>query len=478
MIGIDLDEVLDGWDSGSGPRYLQLAGAFRAAMERYDLAPGTRLPPERQIADALGVSRTTVVAALDALKQDGWLEARQGAGTWVAARQVALGVSPDGAVYSSYPVQRLLRSTREHSPGLIDMASAAFPEPLGVSESLSSLALDVSAVGMGYLPYGHPDLRAAIASHLSSRGLPTVPSQILVTTGVAQAITLLAQLYLPNREPVVLENPTWTGALDAIKAHGSKIRSLPVDDQGACVDMVPDAIAKSQADLVLVTPDFHNPSGAQMPLKRRKRLAECAHDLQVPVVENIALAGLELNGTPVLPPIASFSPDRWIITVGSLSKVIWAGLRIGWVRSSEPTIDRLARLKAVADNGTPVLSQLVALELLDRFDDLAAARRDQAQAGLATLTAALAEQLPSWLPVQPVGGLSMWTQLPHGSAHEFARVALHHGVDLSPGPVFCADESHQDRLRLPFVAPPPTLKEAVTRLATAWHVYEHEREAL
>ncbi|WGX98162.1 PLP-dependent aminotransferase family protein [Nocardioides sp. L-11A] len=478
MTGLNLGDVLGPWASGAGPRYVQLAAAVRAAVERYDLAPGTRLPPERQIADSLGVSRTTVVAALDRLKQDGWLEARQGAGTWVATRGETLGVSPDGAVYSSYPVQRLLRSTREPAPALIDMASAAFPEPAGVTEALATLDLDPGGIGMGYLPYGHPDLRAAIASHLSARGLPTVPSQILITTGVAQAITLLAQLFLPNREPVVLENPTWTGTLDAITAHGSKIRSLPVDDQGARVDLVPDAIAKSQADLVLVTPDFHNPTGAQLTLGRRRRLAELAHDLQVPVVENIALAGLHLGDTPLLPPIASFSPDRWILTVGSFSKVVWAGLRIGWVRSSEPTIDRLARLKAVADNGTPVLSQLVVLGLIDRFDELAAGRRAHAEKGLATLTAALAERLPTWRPKPPVGGLSMWTQLPHGSAHEFARVALHHGVDLSPGPIFCADESHHDHVRLPFVAPPAVLVEAVDRLAAAWADYEREREAL
>lgn len=477
MTATNLSGVLGAWATGSGPRYLQLAAALRAAVERYDLAPGTRLPPERQIATQLRISRTTVVAALDFLKQDGWLEARQGAGTWVASRSDTLGVSPDGAVYSSYPVQRLLRSSRESAPTQIDMASAAFTEPVGIQEALDAIKTNAMN-GIGYLPYGHPDLRAAVAGHLTARGLPTVPSQILITTGVAQAITLLAQLFLPRQEPVVVENPTWTGILDAISAHNSKVWSLPVDEDGARADAVPDAIAKSRASLVFVTPDFHNPTGAQLSLARRKRLAGLAHDLQVPVVENIALAGLELGRTPVLPPIASFSPDRWILTVGSFSKVFWAGLRIGWIRSSEPTVDRLARLKAVADNGTPVLSQLVAIDLLDRFDALASLRRSNAEASLAALTAALAERLPGWTFSRPAGGLSLWTKLPHGSSHEFARVALHHGVDLSPGPVFCADESHHDHLRLPFVAPPAVLTRAVDRLTAAWAEYEREREAL
>lgn len=470
-----LPTVLGSWSTGDGPLYRRLAAGLRAAIERYDLTPGTQLPPERDIAEQLAVSRTTVVAALDLLKQEGWLEARQGAGTWVALRSDSLGVSPEGTVFSSFPVQRLLRATSRPSAGLIDMASAAFSEHIGIDAALASLGGTVPASGIGYLPYGHPELRAAVARDLTDRGLPTVPGQILVTTGVAQAITLLAQLFLPNQEPAVVESPTWTGVLDAVSAHGSRLWSLPVDADGARVDRLPDAVSRSRAHLVFLTPDFHNPSGAQLPLARRERAAALAHDLQVPLVENLALSWLRLGKTPVLPPIASWSPDRWVVTVGSWSKLVWAGLRVGWIRSSEPTVDRLARLKAVADNGTPVLSQLVAARLVDQADALAEIRRGQAEAGLAALTAALRDRLPDWTFAQPAGGLSLWARLPGGSAYELAQTALRHGVDLSPGPVFCADESHQDHLRLPFVAPPAVLIRAVDRLSQAWAEYRSER---
>jgi DNA-binding transcriptional MocR family regulator len=159
------------------------------------------------------------------------------------------------------------------------------------------------------------------------------------------------------------------------------------------------------------------------------------------------------------------------VTVGSWSKVVWAGLRIGWIRASEPTIGRLARLKAYADNGTPILSQLVVAQIIPRFDEIAAIRRSQIVTKSAALTDALTRMLPSWTWKRPDGGLSLWVRLPAGSAYELSQVALRHSVEFSPGPVFCPDESHQNHLRLPFVGSPEMIEESVDRLRSSWEMY-------
>jgi DNA-binding transcriptional MocR family regulator len=464
-------DALGVWANGKGPLHRQLADALRGAIDRHDLAPGYRLPAERELAHALAVSRTTVVAALNQLRDERLIVSRAGAGTWVTTQSKDIDVRiPETDVFATFPIQRLLRATRYPIDSLLEMAAATFFEPLGVQEALREI--DMSDLrGAGYLPYGHPALRTALAEDLTARGVPTVPGQLLITTGIWQAIALLAALYLPNGEHAIVENPTWTGLLDVLRANGAGIRSAPVDDQGVRVAEIEEALRRSRANAVFVTPEYHNPTGAQLSLARRKELAAMAERFELPLIENLGLHGLGLDKPAALPPIAAFSPDRWIVTVGSWSKVVWAGLRIGWIRASEPTIGRLARLKAYADNGTPILSQLVVAQIIPRFDEIAAIRRSQIVTKSAALTDALTRMLPSWTWKRPDGGLSLWVRLPAGSAYELSQVALRHSVEFSPGPVFCPDESHQNHLRLPFVGSPEMIEESVDRLRSSWEMY-------
>ncbi len=158
--------------------------------------------------------------------------------------------------------------------------------------------------------------------------------------------------------------------------------------------------------------------------------------------------------------IATFSPDRWIVTVGSWSKVVWAGLRIGWIRASEPTISRLARLKAYADNGTPVLSQLVAAQIIQRFDAVAAVRRSQIATKMRRPHRRSHENATE-LDVETPGRRSFALDPVAGRIRLWlSQVALRHSVEFSPGPVFCPDEGHQNYLRLPFVGSPEMIEEA------------------
>lgn len=159
------------------------------------------------------------------------------------------------------------------------------------------------------------------------------------------------------------------------------------------------------------------------------------------------------------------------MTIGSLSKVLWGGLRVGWIRAARPVVERLMRLKIVADMGSPVLAQTLAAELVPRFDEAVAERRDFLRDRHAALTAALGEHLPSWVWEEPRGGCTLWVRIPSGDARGLGQVAQRCGVNVVPGQVLSVEGRHADRLRLPFVHEPGVIADAVRRLAVAWEIY-------
>jgi DNA-binding transcriptional MocR family regulator len=234
-------------------------------------------------------------------------------------------------------------------------------------------------------------------------------------------------------------------------------------------------ISATAARLVYFKPTYQNSTGAVMPRAARKETARTAAELGVPLIDDGTLAELVLDSPPP-PPIAAFDPEAPIITTGSLSKLFWPGLRIGWVCAPEPIIDRLAGLKSATGLASPLLAQATAVRLLA---SLTAARelrrrelrRRELRPRRDLLAALLAEHLPDWSFRRPAGGLFLWTKLPSGDAREFAQIALRHGVVVLPGPVMSASDRFTAYLRLPFLAEPATLRAGVRRLATAWRDY-------
>jgi DNA-binding transcriptional MocR family regulator len=469
----DLGTVLGHWSTGQGPLYLQLAEGIRTAIECNDLPAGTRFPPERVLARNLAVSRTTVIGAFDRLKAEGMLESRQGSGTWVARRTRSLDARvPEAEPMASFVIRHLLRTGSGQAPTVIDLATTAFREPPAIHDALVDLAHEPSrsASLIGYLPHGLPELRARVADVFTADGVPTTPSQVLITCGVQQAAMLIGSMLMPDGGSVLVENPTWTGLLDVLRALGSHLVPIPVDRDGARMDIVHEAIDRHRPRLVWLTPTFHNPTGTVMSHERRRAAARLAEDGQVCLVEDLALRSLSLSDQAG-PPIAHYRPDH-VISVGSLSKVFWPGLRVGWVRASEATIARLARLKSVWDNGGGLIDQLVAIRLLDGNDAQARLRTASARSSLTAWEAALSELLPAWTWTRPAGGLSLWVRLPHGSAFELSQVALRHAVEFVPGAIFSPNETLRSHLRLPLTVSAETIAEASNRLAEAWRTYE------
>ena len=192
------------------------------------------------------------------------------------------------------------------------------------------------------------------------------------------------------------------------------------------------------------------------------------------MVEDTALADLTLE-PQAPPPLAAFAKDSATLTVGSLSKLFWGGLRVGWIRGPEPMIARLSRLKVVSDLSGSLVAQAVAARVLRRAKQLQTLRRRQVRARLDHTARLLAKHLPDWTYARPRGGLTLWLRIPEGNVAELAAVALRHGVAIVPGTVNSPEGRWADHLRLPFVGDPATTAAGIERIAAAWAEYAPER---
>jgi DNA-binding transcriptional MocR family regulator len=317
-----------------------------------------------------------------------------------------------------------------------------------------------------------PSLRKEIAAHLGGRGLPTTPDQLLVTAGAQQAIDLLARFLVGEGDAVVLEDPTYLGALDAFTQARARLLAVPVGPAGADVGVLRRIVAQGAPSLVYLVPTFHNPTGTVLPEGARREVARLAEESGVAVVEDECLSDLSFGPAPP-PPIAAFAPRAPVFTVGSMSKLFWGGLRVGWVRGPQPLIARLTRLKVAADlSGSPI-GQALAARLLPRREEVAGLRRREFRARYEQLARLLHDALPDWSWLRPEGGLTLWVRLPSPAAEELARAAVRHGVSIVPGPVHSPSGGCSDRIRLPFVLEERALAEGVARLARAWEACRH-----
>lgn len=472
---MSLDEVLGIWARGSGPLYDQLALAIQRRIESGELPIGTRLPSERALAKSLSVSRTTVINAYARLDDLGWLERRQGAGTWIARRAASPSGPTDraGEEARSYAVLRVLRAALEPVPGVIDLATAAFKDAEGIVDALAAISPGDMAANSelgGYLPLGFPVLRDADAAHLSGLGMPTLPNQVVITTGVQQSTSLLFSALARERNLVAMESPTWNGTLDLLRHLGLAALPLP---PACCDDFVESAarLARTrQPGLIWLTSGFHNPTGLRFTDSHARATAELATQIDVPIVENATLLEYGLGDRPGH-TAAQYAPDGPIITVGSLSKTLSPTLRLGWIRAPRSVVTRIARLKSLFDSGASLLPQIVAAKLLPRSQELVDGRRRRLRANCEIVDSGLSAVIPEWTWRRPDGGLALWAELPRGTGLHFAHIAARYGVEVVPGSVFDLSEQPSATIRISLARSAGETIEAVDRLAEAWKNY-------
>ncbi|WP_066943403.1 aminotransferase-like domain-containing protein [Microtetraspora fusca] len=464
--------ALDGWRERSGSRYRRIAEALADAMERRLVGARTRLPAERPLADALGVSRGTLVRAYDELADAGLVERRQGAGTYVRPRPAWTQAPVENAASA------LLRRRLAHDgpAGHDDVIDLSLSVPAGVDHlphvEGGLLPHDLGSYGHGLHPAGLPELRAALADHLTRLGLPTTAEQLIVTSGARHALSLVAAALVAPGRTVIAGCPAYPGFSAVVAARGGRLVGVPVDPLGVDAHAVERAAAQAREPLVYVDSAGHDPTGALLSAARRDSLLGTARRHGALIVEDLSQAGLDLD--PDGRPAAPLAADDSVIAVGSLSKMFWAGLRVGWVRAPAPLRDHLLRLRSASDLAPGVPTQIIAGRLLRAADagwreGLRATLRDRRD----LLLELLARHLPAWRVGDPQAGLSAWAVLPVTESETFTHLAARYGVIVASGATACVDGGHHDGVRLSFAESPRTLESAVDRLVAAWE--EHTR---
>jgi DNA-binding transcriptional MocR family regulator len=435
-----------------------LAGAIRLLILDGRLPLAARLPGERELAQALGLSRTTVSTAYGRLREDRFLTGGQGA---AARTRLPAGPGP----------RRDAGAPEGDRPDLIDFTSAVLPADPNVHAAYVRALerLPANLPGHGYEPAGLEALREAVAAGYRRRGLSTSSGQILITHGAHNGLVHLLRLTVRPGAAVVFDHPTYPQAIDAILAAGG--RAVPValpdgdGEDGWDVEGLISACRTSGAAMAYLVLDHNNPTGRMMRASDRTRLLAGLKGSETLLVLDETLVELTLSGPPALSASAVDAPR--VVRLGSMSKSVWGGLRIGWIRADRAVIQRLAQSRASFDLGVPILEQLAAVELLNDGGKALAMRRPLLRARRDHLRSRLAERLPDWACPRPAGGLSLWVRLPAPISSALTIQAEAEGLRLAAGPRFGVDGAFERRLRLPYTLPEAELDEAAARLARA-----------
>jgi GntR family transcriptional regulator/MocR family aminotransferase len=456
------------------------------------LTPGVKLPATRELARELGVNRTTVALAYDELVAAGWARAHVGQGTFVADQVPAVTDTPrlasprfdwTGSLSKSAQVvaadirRRLAYSqVPRPGPGVISFAggmpdSSLFPTD-AFRRVLNRVIRDEGRELLQYYPArGYPPLREYLAGYLLRFGLEVRPDEILIVNGSQQGFDLVARTLLDAGDFVALEQPSYPRAMQVFRAYGAQLLPVPMEAGGLRVDYLERLLERQSPKLVYCQPSAHNPTGLSMAAPTRQRLVDLAVRHRLPIVEDGFDGTLYYGDRPPV-PLKALDAAGLVIYIGTFSKILFPGLRLGWIVAAPELIERLEMAKDLADIHTsPILQAAVfhfcRQRLLDRHQ--ARVLRESARRRNALL-AALARRMPSgvtWTESQ--GGFSLLVTLPEGmDAAALLEPAAQRGVVFTPGNAFFVDGGGEHTLRLSFSAIPVNqIDEGVKRLADA-----------
>ena len=452
MLGAALDTT---------PVYRGLADGLRLLIADGRVPVGTRLPSERDLTAALGVSRTTVSRAYAELRDRGYLTSRQGSGSVAVLPGDAAG-RRGGA-----PLQP---SSTPLPEDVIDLTCASMSAPSGTVAAYERAVekLPRYLAGTGYHPLGLDSLREALAARYTERGLATTPDQIMVTSGALAGLAVTARALLSPGDRVLLESPTYPNARDTRRRSGARAVALPLDRSGWDVEAADAALRQTAPRAVYLIPDFHNPTGALMSNPHRAALADALAGTHTIGVVDETLVDLAHDASLVMPrPFAAHHSRT--VSLGGASKSFWGGLRVGWIRAPHDLMPTLVSARLTLDLGAPVLEQLVLVELLSRREEILSERREAVVATRDAFIASLRKRLPQWGFDVPRGGLCLWVELPEALSTPLCAAADARGVVLAPGSQFAVEGGLERFVRLPFTGHrPDVVAEAVDRIALAW----------
>lgn len=459
-------ETLPPGDDGERrPAYRALSHGIRALILDGRISLHARVPAERDLAAALKMSRTTVTAAYDLLRQDGFLESRRGSGTWTTLPEGTAPASLGGWMLPADPAT---------SGVAIDLSCATLGmSPEIMTEVLAEVGPELArySTGPGYYHSGLPELRAVVAERYTARGLSTNPDQIVITNGAQHGLVLATWLLCAPGDRVLVENPTYPNSVEAIRRSRLRPIPVPVGEDGIDTESLDGLLRQAVPRVAYLIPDFQNPTGSLMPEEQRATAAEAARATGTWIVADETITEMALD-VAVPRPFAACVSRRaadQVITIGTMSKSHWGGLRIGWIRTTPRMAIELAGQRVAMDMAGSVIDQVIAVALLRRQDGIVTERLGWLRERRAALESALIREVPEWSWRTPVGGLSLWVDLGEQSASRLAARAANFGVRLEGGSRFGVDPgTFEQRIRIPYTLPAAMLDEAVVRLAAAF----------
>lgn len=460
-----------------GPIFRRIVAAIAADIARGRLRPGERLPSSRALAADLGVNRNTVIAAYDELRAGGWIEMARARGVFVLGVP-ARAAAPAGALPDEpgFPIadDLALEAPLPRRPGLL-LLLGGVPE----LRTLPHLALARAyraavASARRHLDYGHPQgaerLRDALGDLMSRvRGVPATAAQICVVRGSQQGVYLAGRALLRPGDAVAIEALGYRPAWRALRLAGAELVSVPVDGGGLDVDALARLCAARPVRAVYLTPHHHYPTTVPLAPERRVALLDLARRHRMIVMEDDYDYDFHFEGPPKL-PLAAVDRAGVVVYLGTMSKVLAPGLRLGYVVAPTAVIRRIAAYRSYVDGqGDPALEHAIAL-LLEDGEVQRHARRARAtyRARRDALCASLARTLPRLVFTPPTGGMALWARAPGIDVDAWVRRGLDAGVAFQAEQRFRADDQPGDHVRLGFAAcTPAELDLAVQRMAAA-----------
>lgn len=464
-------------EAGDAPLYVRIADAIRADVVRGRLRAEQKLPGARRLAERLGVHRNTITAAFDELEQQGWVRTESSRGRFVAAMRALPKVhsARDGVPRTAaFPLGPAPPSVRVRPEARYDLAGG-LPDPRLYPVDAIGRAYRRAARKSQWLDYGpaegNPHLRRALADMLAStRALAASEDDLVVTRGSQHAIWLIVRALLEPGDHVAVESYGYRPAWDALRAGGAVLRAIPVDREGIDVQRLAELCEREPIRLVYVTPHHQYPTTVTLSAPRRAALLELARRHRFAILEDDYDHELHYEGRPIL-PMASRDTSGSVVYVGTLSKVLAPGLRIGWVVAPPPVLARIARWRRLMDRQGDLVVEAAVAELMEegelqrhafRMRKTYVARRD-------VLLDAIARELPDTLQFTvPRGGMSIWAKAPGIDVEAWRARALERDVLLRTAADCAYDGRARPYLRLGFArCDEGEIRTAVQRLARA-----------
>jgi DNA-binding transcriptional MocR family regulator len=458
------------------PLYSHLVKLLESAIAKGDMPSGSRLPPERELAHRLRISRTTVVSAYRELESRGLLRGYVGRGTFVCAAPEPEGTPfawrgkiASAALRSS---DSTLRDTLRHSSDANMLSLAAgepaidcFPTAAFQAAIDHVLRTDAQSAWRHGPTEGQPALREAIADRFR------VPAEsVLVIAGAQQGLDLLARCLVDPGDAVIVDRPGYLGAIQSFRAAGAKL--IGWDVARADVDELEDLLVRYRPKLIYTNPTFQNPTGVTMPIRARRELLKLAERYRVPIVEDATYRELYFREPPP-PSLRALDESNLVIYLNSFSKVMAPGLRLGWLSAAPSIVDQMAIIKQRLDPHTQNLVQFAMARLMRNgsFDAHLKTLRAEHARRCAEMTAAIQRHIPPGIlrMSRPQGGLYLWCRLAPGlSARDVLDRAIAAGVAFVAGHAFYPDPAGESELRICFSSlEPAAIDDAVRRLAKA-----------